>query len=66
MDSDFLYYALYIQGRMTGSHTENAYVLFNDDEITILIDNLKITALEDILVVYVSSHRFPLNLTLGP
>ena len=51
-------YALYIQGRMTGSHTENAYVLFNDDEITILIDNLKITALEDILVLLGLAHAY--------
>ena len=49
-------YALYIQGRMTGSHTENAHVLFDDDKITILIDNLKITALEDILVLLGLAH----------
>ena len=51
-------YALYIQGRMTGSHTENAYVLFNDDEITILINNLEITALEDILVLLGLAHAY--------
>ena len=49
-------YALYIQSRMTGSHTENAHVLFDDDKITILIDNLEITALEDILVLLGLAH----------
>ena len=45
-------YALHIQSRVTGSHTENTHILLNDDKITILIDNLEITALEDILVLF--------------
>ena len=42
---------LYIQGRMTSCHRENAGLLLNNYEVLVLIHNADISALEDIVLL---------------
>lgn len=39
-------YYLYVERRMSGSHTEDAHVLFNHDDVAVFINNLDVSALK--------------------
>ena len=63
-------YGLYVERRMSGSHTEDAHVLFNHDDVAVFINNLDVSALENLLVLlglaYAHLHaRFQSIVELG-
>ena len=44
-------YGLHVERRMTGSHAEDTHVLLNYDDVAVFVNNLDVSALEDLLVL---------------